>query len=176
MKRYRILVLNGPNLNLLGVRETRHYGRLTLDQIARRLERFRPAVEKAFGCRLALEWKPVCNSEEKMLAAIHACVDARTGRPRAEGILINPAAFTHTSVAVRDALAAVAELGVPAVEVHLSNTAAREDFRRHSLTAPVCLGSVAGFRAAGYLMALYGLADHLTARDAPAKAAGNRAS
>ena len=135
MKRIRIVVLNGPNLNLLGVREPGHYGRLTLDQIARRLERFRPVVEKEFRLRLTLDWKPVCNAEEKMLAAIHACVDPRTGRPRAHGILINPAAFTHTSVAVRDALAAVAELGVPAVEVHLSNTAAREDFRRNSLTA-----------------------------------------
>lgn len=163
MKPYRILVLNGPNLNLLGVREPKHYGRLSLEQIKRRLEAFRPVVEKEFGIKITLEWKPVCNSEEKMLEAIHSCVNQRTGKPQAAGILINPAAFTHTSVALRDALAAVAELGVPAVEVHLSNTAAREEFRRQSLVAPVCVGTVAGFCASSYLMALYGLAGHLAA-------------
>ncbi len=161
VKQYRILVLNGPNLNLLGIRETRHYGRLTLQQIARRLEKFRPVVEKEFKLKLKLDWKPVCNSEEKMLEAIHACVDERTGRKMADGILINPAAFTHTSVALRDALAAVAELGVPAVETHLSNTSAREEFRQRNFIASVCIGTVSGFRAAAYLMALYGLADYL---------------
>ena len=96
-----------------------------------------------------------------MLNAIHACLDQRTGKPLVDGILINPAAFTHTSVALRDALAAAAELGVPAVEVHLSNIAAREEFRSKSLVAPVCIGSVSGFGADGYLMALYGLVARL---------------
>lgn len=139
-----VLVLHGPNLNLLGRREPGVYGRSTLAEI--------DAALRATGAELGVE--VTCaqyNGEGEMVTAI------QQAEGRYQGIVINPAAYTHTSVAIRDALAALAGLGVPAVEVHLSQTAGREDFRQHSLVAPVCRGSVAGFGAAGYLLALRGL-------------------
>ncbi len=134
----RILVLNGPNLKLLGTREPAIYGTETLDGIIARLRTY--AAEK--GVALDAVQSDI---EGDLVAALGAA------RGVYAGIIINPAAYTHTSVAVRDALAAC---GVPAVEVHLSNTYRREAFRHTSLTAPVCVGQVMGFGGFGYLLAL----------------------
>ena len=142
----KILLINGPNLQLLGVREPGIYGGDTLPEIVARV---RKAAEEA-------------GSELTDFQSNHegAIVD-RIGSARADGfvgIVMNPAAYTHTSVAIRDALAAVK---LPAVEVHLSNIHAREEFRHTSLTAPMCIGVVAGFGADSYLLALRGLIAHL---------------
>ncbi|MCL6520791.1 MAG: type II 3-dehydroquinate dehydratase [Firmicutes bacterium] len=144
----RILVLNGPNLNLLGRREPAVYGHETLDDIRRRLERRAAQLE----CTLAFEqW----NGEGEMVEAVHRALD------RQQGILLNPGALTHYSLALRDAITSV---GLPVVEVHLSNIHAREPFRRRSVIAPVALGTVAGFGAFGYELALEALVDHLRRR------------
>lgn len=141
-----VLVLHGPNLNLLGVREPEIYGALTLAEIDRRL------VE--FGNTLDLEVRTFqANNEGALIDALHEA------RQWARGIVFNPAGYTHTSVALRDA---VAGIGVPVIEVHLSNTQAREDFRHRSLIAPVCLGSIMGFGWRSYKLALQALADHLS--------------
>jgi 3-dehydroquinate dehydratase-2 len=134
-----ILVINGPNLNLLGSRETRHYGKDTLKAILARLGR-RAKTAKA---RLAAYQS---NSESALVERIQ--------QARGEGvdfIIINPAAYTHTSVAMRDALAAV---GIPFVEVHLSNVFAREAFRRESYFTDLAVGIVSGLGAQGYELAL----------------------
>jgi 3-dehydroquinate dehydratase type II len=138
----RVLLINGPNLNLLGKREPEHYGRVTLAEIEARV--------KALGVEIGLEVDCVQSNSE---GALVDAVQSASGR--AAAIIINPAAYTHTSIALRDALAAV---GLPAIEVHLSNIHAREEFRHTSLTAPACRGVVAGFGAEGYLLALRGLA------------------
>ncbi len=143
-----ILVLHGPNLNLLGEREPEIYGRETLADINRRLEE----AAAALGVRLRFEQS---NREGALIDALHAA------RGWAAGVLFNPGGYTHTSVALRDAVAAV---GLPVVEVHLSNVQAREDFRRRSLIAPVCLGTVSGFGWRSYLLGLEGLAAHLRAQ------------
>ena len=134
----RILVIHGPNLQLLGDREPKVYGGATLEQINKKLG------EEAD--RLGVELKIVQSNHEGEIVDVigEAC---RT----ADAILINPAAYTHTSVAIRDALAAVS---IPAVEVHLSNIYCREDFRRHSLIAPVVAGQVSGFGSESYLLGL----------------------
>ena len=141
----KILVVNGPNLKLLGTREPAIYGRETLDGILLRLTHH--AAAKGI-CVEAVQ----SDDEGALVAAIGAA------RGVFDGIVINPAAYTHTSVALRDALAAC---GVPAVEVHLSNTHKREAFRHASLTAPVCVGQVMGFGGAGYVLALDGLVQYL---------------
>lgn len=133
-----VLVLHGPNLNLLGVREPGIYGSTTLAEIDDMLR----AEAAAAGIDLEIVQS---NYEGRLIEAIHEF------GWRASGIIINPGAFTHYSIAIRDALAAVP---APAVEVHLSNTAAREAFRHHSVIAPVARGSLAGFGYRGYLMAL----------------------
>jgi 3-dehydroquinate dehydratase-2 len=141
----KILVVNGPNLKLLGTREPSIYGRETLEGI---LQRVRECAE-GLGVEITAfqsDW------EGGLVEAIGAA------RGVFDGIIINPAAYTHTSVAVRDALSAC---GVPAVEVHLSNTHKREAFRHGSLTAPVCVGQVMGFGGAGYLLALRGLLTYI---------------
>ncbi len=135
-----ILVLHGPNLNLLGRREPEVYGRQTLAEINQRLE----AVAAARGARLDILQS---NHEGALIDAIHAAIG------QVDGIIINPGGLSHTSVALRDALAA----GPPAIEVHLSNIHAREDFRRRSLLAPVCRGGIYGLGAAGYVLALEAL-------------------
>ncbi len=138
----RILVIHGPNLNLLGRREPEVYGRVTLAEID---DRLRTAAE-ALGAQLDTYQS---NIEGELVDRIQACMDDGT-----DGIVINPAAYTHTSVAVRDALSAC---GIPAVEVHLSNPEAREEFRHVSLIADVVAGRVAGFGAASYELGLHGL-------------------
>ncbi len=137
----KILVVHGPNLQLLGEREVSVYGTVTLKQINEAL-----AKEAA---ALGVELEILQSNHEG------AIVD-RIGNSRREfaGILINPAAYTHTSVAIRDALAAC---GLPAVEVHLSHIYKREDFRQHSMTAPACVAQVTGFGKDSYLLGLRGL-------------------
>ena len=161
MKTLKILVLNGPNLNMLGIREPDVYGRVTLASIRKAVSARKTALEKECKIHITLDWRDAMQSEEALLRAVHETVDAKTGRRRCDGILINPAAYTHTSVALRDALAAVQSAGVPAVEVHLSNTQSREAFRHISLTAPVCLGQISGFLGHSYVLGLEALVTHL---------------
>jgi 3-dehydroquinate dehydratase-2 len=142
----RILVLHGPNLNLLGSREPEIYGRTTLVDIDQTLT----LLAGELGVTLESFQS---NHEGALIDRIHAA--ARDG---VAGLLINPGAYTHTSIALRDALAGVA---LPCVEVHLSNVHARESFRRRSLIAPVVLAQVAGFGAGSYTLALRGLVAHL---------------
>ncbi|RMH40602.1 MAG: type II 3-dehydroquinate dehydratase [Alphaproteobacteria bacterium] len=138
-----ILVINGPNLNLLGSREPGVYGTTTLEDIERL------CAETAGRCGLQV----ACfqsNHEGAIIDAIH---DARD---RHRAIVINPGAYTHTSVAIRDAIAGV---GLPAIEVHLSNIHARERFRHHSHIAPVAVGQITGLGPKGYVLAIEALAD-----------------
>ena len=134
----KILVINGPNLNLLGEREPGVYGNLSLDEILRSLE------EYAWGIGIELDCYQ-SNSEGEIIDKLHEA------RLCFDGVVLNAGAYTHYSYAVRDAIAAVK---TPVIEVHLSNINAREDFRKISVIAPVCLGSIAGFGEAGYKLAL----------------------
>jgi 3-dehydroquinate dehydratase II len=136
-----ILVLHGPNLNLMGTREPEVYGTMTLAEINRRLEE--AASERGAVLRIVQS-----NHEGVLIDAIHAAVGS------ADGVLINPGALTHTSYALRDAIAGA---GIPTVEVHLSNVYAREAFRHTSVIAPVCRGQVSGFGARSYLLGLEAL-------------------
>jgi 3-dehydroquinate dehydratase-2 len=134
----RIAVIHGPNLNLLGFREPEVYGSHTLDEINEELEKL--AEELGVEVRISQH-----NSEGEILEAIHAA------RDWADAIIINPAAYTHYSIAIRDAIQAVR---LPTIEVHLSNIYAREPFRHHSVTAPVVYGVISGFGVDSYLLAL----------------------
>ncbi len=142
----RIAVVHGANLRLLGAREPEVYGSATLDDINRRIRE----LADALGVGIEVFQS---NSEGALLDYLEEAA------PRVDGVVINPGAFTHTSVALRDGLAGI---GKPFVEVHLSNPAARESFRHRSYLAPIAAGVVAGFGAEGYLLALRGLLAHLS--------------
>jgi len=135
----QILVIHGPNLNLLGSREPEHYGSDSLEAINRRLV----ALGREAGIEVVAFQS---NAEAPLIERIHAAKSDETAF-----IVINPAAFTHTSIALRDALAAVA---IPFIEVHLSNVHAREPFRRHSYFSDLAAGVIVGFGALGYELAL----------------------
>ncbi len=142
----KILVLNGPNLNLLGTREPEIYGTETLADIE--------AEMKALYHEVEIEFRQ-SNSEAELITWIGET------RGMFDGIIINPAALTHTSLGLYDALKAVADV-VPAVEVHLSNTHAREEIRHKSLTAAACIGQLMGFQGFGYTLALRALVQKLS--------------
>ncbi len=140
-----IFVLNGPNLNRLGVREPETYGSTTLADI----EKLCRTCGESLGFEIVFRQT---NTEGTLVDWIHEAGD------NASGLIINPAAYTHTSVAIHDAIRAVA---IPTVEVHLSNVFAREAFRHHSYVSPVALGVICGFGATGYHLALGALASNL---------------
>lgn len=140
---YSVLILHGPNLNLLGTREPGVYGALTLDEINQRLV--------AYGDQLGLQVRTFqSNSEGGLIDALHEA------RNWAKGVVFNPGGYTHTSVALRDAVAAIE---LPVIEVHLSNIQGREEFRHRSLIAPVCAGSIMGFGWLSYKLGLSALAE-----------------
>jgi 3-dehydroquinate dehydratase-2 len=141
----RFLVLHGPNLNLLGKREQSIYGRVSLKSINDSIAR----LAKQEGVRVVIRQS---NTEGKLVGWI------QEARRRFDAIIINPAAYTHTSVAMRDAIAGV---GVPTIEVHLSNIYRREEFRHYSYIAGVALGQISGFGPVGYLLALRAAISHL---------------
>jgi len=141
----KILLLNGPNLNLLGKRETSVYGTETLETITAELS--------AYASKKGIDLTAIqSNSEGTLIDAVHEAAQW------AEGIIINAGAYSHTSIALRDAFAGV---GLPAVEVHLSNVYAREEFRHKSVLAPVCLGVIAGFGRWGYFLGLDAILGYL---------------
>ena len=144
-----VLILHGPNLNLLGQREPEMYGRLTLTEIDQRLVKL--------GGELGLEVRTAQSNSEGAL--IDTLQEARNW---AQGVVFNPGGYSHTSIALRDAVAAI---GIPVVEVHISNIQAREEFRHRSLIAPVCLGTIAGFGWRSYKLALLALAEHSRSDD-----------
>jgi 3-dehydroquinate dehydratase-2 len=148
----RILVIHGPNLNLLGIREPDIYGRTTLQAINRRLR----ARADELGVAVS-DFQS--NSEGEIVDRIQA---AALDIPRADGIVINPAAYTHTSIAIRDALSAVE---LPTWEIHLTDPTAREKFRHVSLVRDICVGHTAGRGPDGYVEALDGLVAHLRGED-----------
>jgi len=144
----KILVLHGPNLNLLGTREPEVYGSMTMEAIDQALIQLASELSVEVRCAQS-------NHEGGLIDLLH---EARTW---ADGVIINPGGYTHTSVAIRDAIAAI---GLPAVEVHLSNVHAREEFRHHSFIAPVCIGQIAGFGWQSYLLALRGLVEKISSK------------
>lgn len=144
-----LLVLNGPNLNLLGRREPQHYGSARLEEIDNRLMQ----LAQAAGHRLQTYQS---NAEHALIDRVHRAMDENTAF-----ILLNPGAYTHTSIALRDALAAV---HIPFIEIHLSNIYAREAFRRHSYFSDAAVGVISGLGALGYELALQAALQHLQKR------------
>ncbi len=145
LKLLHILVLHGPNLNLLGQREPGVYGSATLNDINKLLEQQALALQVKVSIQQS-------NHEGVLVDAIHSMLGQH------QGLLINAGAYTHTSVAIRDAIASVS---LPAVEVHLSNIYRREDFRHHSFIAPVAIGQISGFGSDSYRLGLQALVTHL---------------
>jgi len=141
-----LLIINGPNLNLLGTREPEHYGSDTLDSINNKLS------QMATDNKLTLE-SVQSNAEAELIELIH-----KAAKDNVRFIIINPAAFTHTSVALRDALSGVE---IPFIEIHLSNVHAREAFREHSYFSDIAVGVISGLGAQGYELALLAAVKHL---------------
>lgn len=144
----KIVVIHGPNLNMLGMREPGIYGVDTLEKVNANIAAYALSKDQS----IELEFYQ-SNHEGALIDKIHACFHGEVG-----GIIINPGGYTHTSIALRDAISAVS---IPTVEIHLSNVHAREQFRHHSYIAPVAIGQIAGFGPTGYLMALDGLLNHI---------------
>jgi 3-dehydroquinate dehydratase-2 len=134
----KILIINGPNLNLLGTREPEIYGKFTLADIENKLKDFAKKIDVEIECFQS-------NHEGEIVDKIGGA------KNNFEGIIINPAAYTHTSVAIRDAISSV---GMPVIEVHISNIYSREQFRHNSFIAPVAVGQISGLGIKGYLLAL----------------------
>ena len=147
MGQHKILVIHGPNLNLLGTREPETYGDLSLEDINKKIENF----SKNNKLKLKIFQS---NIEGEIVNFIQENGDW-------DGLVINPAAYTHTSVAIRDAIKAV---DIPAVEIHLSNIHSREEFRKTSIIAPVCVGQVSGFGYYSYVLGLDAIINHLENR------------
>jgi 3-dehydroquinate dehydratase II len=143
---HSILILHGPNLNFLGQREPNVYGSLTLEEINQHLLKL--------GRELGVEVRTVQSNHEGVL--IDKLQEARSW---AAGVVFNPAGYSHTSVALRDAVAAI---GIPVIEVHLSNIFAREEFRHHSMISPVCAGTIAGLGLRSYTLALRALTEMIS--------------
>ena len=141
----KILVINGPNINMLGQREPDKYGTFTYSQLCEKIKDFcsQNNVEVEFF---------QSNIEGEIVTSI------QNSKGNFDGLILNPAGYTHTSVAIRDALLAIK---VPAIEVHISNIQEREDFRKISLTAPACIGQISGFKMNGYLLAIRAMIDYL---------------
>lgn len=142
----KILVINGPNLNLLGTREPEIYGNTTLLDIEKEITEYSRTFQN-----VDVEFFQ-SNHEGEIVDKI------QNAKEMYDGLIINPAAYTHTSVAIADAIKAV---DIPAVEIHLSNIQSREDFRKKSITAPYCIGQIAGFGKNGYLAGLFCLVKYL---------------
>lgn len=141
----KILVINGPNLNMLGIREPEKYGSMTFEQLEKELY--------AYSFELGMDIETYqSNIEGEIIDKIQMAFN------KFEGILVNLGGYTHTSVAIRDAISAV---NIPCVEVHMTNIYAREDFRHESLVAPVCIGQISGFGANSYKLGLKAINDYL---------------
>lgn len=143
----KLLFLNGPNLNMLGTREPDKYGVLTLAEIEKMIKNEAKNIEIKFF---------QTNIEGELVTEI------QNAKGVYDGIVINPAAYTHTSIAIRDALLAVE---IPAVEIHLSNIHKREEFRKVSMTAAACIGQITGFGANSYKLGLYAIVDYLNSKN-----------
>lgn len=140
-----ILLLQGPNLNLLGKREPERYGAITLEQLHNKLAGIAETLQAKLNCKQS-------NSEHELIDTIHACSE------NTDFIIFNPAAFTHTSIALRDALSAV---NIPFVEVHISNIFSRESFRRESYFSDIATGTISGLGVYGYELALHAAINHI---------------
>lgn len=147
-----IRVIHGPNLNMLGLRETSIYGVDTLDDVNRRLHELAPSVGARCECLQS-------NLEGEIVTWVQQCHGSMSEHNPVDGLLLNLGAFTHTSIAIRDALLAV---DIPCVEVHMSNVFARERFRHHSMIADISIGVISGFGVDSYILGFHALVAHLS--------------